>query len=39
MEVHLHYPEIASLLENFQTNEGIKIPESLVPYTGFNIIN
>ena len=30
---------IASLLENFQTNEGIKIPESLVPYTGFNIIN
>ena len=30
---------IASLLENFQTNEGIKIPKSLVPYTGFNIIN
>ena len=30
---------IASLLENFQTNEGIKIPESLIPYTGFSIIN
>lgn len=30
---------VASLLENNQTPEGIKIPKSLVPYTGFDIIN
>ena len=30
---------IAGLLENFQTIEGIKIPEVLVPYTGFDLIN
>lgn len=30
---------IASILENNQTPEGIKIPEVLVPYTGFDIIN
>jgi len=30
---------IAGLLENFQTEEGIKIPEVLVPYTGFDLIN
>lgn len=30
---------MASLLENNQTTEGIKIPEVLVPYTGFSIIN
>ncbi|MBX7093668.1 MAG: serine--tRNA ligase [Flavobacteriales bacterium] len=30
---------VASLLENYQTPNGIKIPEVLVPYTGFNIIN
>lgn len=30
---------VAALLENNQTQEGIKIPESLVPYTGFSIIN
>ena len=30
---------IAGLLENFQTEEGIRIPEVLVPYTGFDIIN
>ncbi|WP_329903741.1 serine--tRNA ligase [Porphyromonas pogonae] len=29
---------VAALLENNQTNEGIKIPKALVPYTGFNII-
>jgi len=30
---------VAALLENNQTSEGIKIPEVLVPYTGFNIID
>jgi len=30
---------VASLLENHQTAEGIKIPKALVPYTGFDIIN
>ena len=30
---------IAGLLENFQTEGGIKIPEVLVPYTGFDLIN
>ncbi len=30
---------VASLLENNQTPEGIKIPKALVPYTGFDIIN
>ena len=30
---------LAALLENNQTSEGIKIPEALVPYTGFEIIN
>jgi len=30
---------VAALLENNQTEEGIKIPAILVPYTGFNIIN
>jgi seryl-tRNA synthetase len=30
---------VASLLENNQTEEGIKIPNALVPYTGFRIIN
>ena len=29
---------VASLLENNQTAEGIKIPKVLVPYTGFDII-
>ena len=29
---------VASLLENNQTPEGIKIPKVLVPYTGFNMI-
>lgn len=29
---------MAALLENNQTPEGIKIPEVLVPYTGFDII-
>ena len=29
---------VAALLENNNTPEGIKIPEVLVPYTGFNII-
>lgn len=29
---------VAALLENFQTEEGIRIPEVLVPYTGFDII-
>lgn len=30
---------LAGLLENCQTPEGIKIPEVLIPYCGFNIIN
>ena len=30
---------IAGLLENFQTEEGIRIPKVLVPYTGFDLIN
>ncbi|MGZ3885119.1 MAG: serine--tRNA ligase, partial [Bacteroidia bacterium] len=30
---------VASLLENNQTPEGIKIPKVLVPYTGFEMIN
>ncbi len=30
---------LASLLENCQTPEGIKIPEVLVPYCGFKLIN
>lgn len=30
---------VATLLENNQTPEGIKIPKALIPYTGFDIIN
>jgi seryl-tRNA synthetase len=30
---------VAALLENNQTPEGINIPEVLVPYTGFRVIN
>jgi len=30
---------LASLLENCQTPEGIKIPKILVPYCGFELIN
>lgn len=30
---------VAALLENHQTLDGIKIPEALIPYTGFDIIN
>ena len=30
---------VAALLENNQTAEGIRIPEGLVPYTGFSIID
>ncbi len=29
---------VAALLENFQCEEGIRIPEVLIPYTGFDII-
>jgi seryl-tRNA synthetase len=29
---------MACLLENNQTAEGIKIPEVLVPYVGFEVI-
>ncbi len=29
---------VAAILENYQTREGIKVPECLVPYTGFEII-
>jgi seryl-tRNA synthetase len=30
---------VASLLENNQTEKGIRIPKALVPYTGFEFIN
>jgi len=30
---------MAAILENYQTPDGIKIPEVLIPYTGFNLIN
>ena len=30
---------VAALLENNQTPEGIRIPEALIPYTGFEMIN
>jgi seryl-tRNA synthetase len=30
---------VAAILENNQTEAGIKIPEVLIPYTGFDIIN
>ena len=30
---------LAGILENYQTENGIKIPDVLVPYTGFNLIN
>ena len=30
---------LAAILENCQTKDGIKIPEILVPYTGFSVIN
>ncbi|WP_397363821.1 serine--tRNA ligase [Olleya sp. R77988] len=30
---------LAGILENYQTEDGIKIPEVLVPYTGFEFIN
>ena len=30
---------LAGILENYQTPEGVKIPEVLVPYCGFDIID
>jgi seryl-tRNA synthetase len=30
---------VAALLENNQTQDGIKIPKALVPYTGFDLLN
>jgi len=30
---------LAGILENYQTAEGIKIPDALVPYCGFDFIN
>tara|TARA_B100001175_G_scaffold147654_1_gene125282 strand:- start:199 stop:561 length:363 start_codon:yes stop_codon:yes gene_type:complete len=30
---------VAGIIENFQTNDGIKIPKALIPYTGFDIID
>jgi seryl-tRNA synthetase len=30
---------LAGILENYQTDRGIKIPEVLIPYTGFSIID
>lgn len=30
---------VAALLENNQTEEGIKVPPVLIPYTGFDLIN
>ncbi len=30
---------LAAIIENYQTEEGILVPEVLIPYTGFSIIN
>ncbi|WP_298779465.1 serine--tRNA ligase [uncultured Polaribacter sp.] len=30
---------LAGILENYQTADGIQVPEALIPYTGFSIIN
>jgi seryl-tRNA synthetase len=30
---------LAGILENYQTPDGIKIPEALIPYCGFDMIN
>jgi seryl-tRNA synthetase len=30
---------IASILENHQTTEGVKMPKALQPYTKFDILN
>ena len=30
---------LATIIENCQTENGIAIPEVLIPYTGFSIIN
>lgn len=30
---------VAAILENYQTADGIKMPEVLIPYTGFDLIN
>ncbi|NNE33553.1 MAG: serine--tRNA ligase [Winogradskyella sp.] len=30
---------LAGILENYQTEEGIKVPEVLIPYTGFDMIS
>ena len=30
---------LAGILENYQTENGIQVPEALIPYTGFNIID
>lgn len=30
---------LAGILENYQTENGIKVPEILIPYTGFDIIS
>jgi len=30
---------VAALLENNQCAEGIKVPEVLIPYTGFDMID
>ncbi|MDC6350308.1 serine--tRNA ligase [Zeaxanthinibacter sp. PT1] len=30
---------LAGIMENYQTEEGIRVPEVLIPYTGFDMIN
>jgi seryl-tRNA synthetase len=30
---------LAGILENYQTDEGIQVPEALIPYTGFDMIS
>lgn len=30
---------LAGILENYQTKDGIQVPEALIPYTGFDMIN
>ena len=30
---------LAGILENYQTEKGIRVPEVLIPYTGFELID
>jgi seryl-tRNA synthetase len=39
MEVHLPFQELWLLYWNNQSEDGISIPDVLIPYTGFDTIN